>query len=84
MSADEELGKDLVQEALIKAYLHWDRICDLDAPDAYVRKIIVNEHASLRRTSWRRRELTNSPFVEAAADTEADPPSSTPTSGPRS
>lgn len=74
MSADPDLAKDLVQDALLKAYLHWDRICELESPDAYVRKIIVNQHASLWRSLWRRREVTNSHLVELSAGPSVEPP----------
>ena len=63
VSGDPDLSKDLVQTALLKAYLHWDRISHLDAPDAYIRKIIVNEHMSWWRPAWRRREVISSPLV---------------------
>lgn len=62
VSGDPDLSKDLVQSALLKAYLHWDRISQLDAPDAYIRRIIVNEHTSLWRLRWLRREVSNTPF----------------------
>lgn len=72
VSTDVEAAKDLVQIALTKAYLHWDRVRELDAPDAYVRRIIVNEHISWWRPAWRRREITSSPLVafsnQAAAE----------------
>lgn len=63
VSTDVEAAKDLVQIALTKAYLHWDRVTELDAPDAYIRKIIVNEHMSWWRPAWRRREVISSPLV---------------------
>jgi RNA polymerase sigma-70 factor (sigma-E family) len=47
---DRGLAEDLVQSALVKAYRHWDRIAAVGSPEAYVRKIMVNE----RRTWWRR------------------------------
>ena len=72
VSADLETAKDLVQIALTKAYLHWDRICTLDAPDAYIRRIIVNEHVSWWRPAWRRREVTNTPLVELSDHSSAE------------
>jgi RNA polymerase sigma-70 factor (ECF subfamily) len=47
---DWALAEDLVQTALVKAYRHWDRVVAAGSPDAYVRRIMVNE----RRTWWRR------------------------------
>lgn len=74
ISGDPELSEDLVQEALVKAYLHWDRISGLDAPDAYVRRIILNDHISWCRSQWRRCEVTNSEWVETAAAPAAELP----------
>lgn len=42
-------AEDLVQTALVKAWRSWDRV--RSEPEAYVRRIIVNEFA----TGWRRR-----------------------------
>lgn len=75
VSADAESAKDLVQIALTKAYLRWDRICELEAPDAYIRRIIINEHLSWWRKAWRRREVTSSPLVEISDLAATDPPS---------
>lgn len=48
---DQHLAQDLVQEALVKTHLKWSRV---DAPDAYVRRAIVNDFVSfLRRRSTR-------------------------------
>lgn len=74
VSADLETAKDLVQIALTKAYLHWDRVSSLGAPDAYVRRIIVNEHISSWRPAWRRREVTSTPLVELSNDASAAAP----------
>ncbi len=50
-------AEDLVQNALAKAFLRWDRLGsdDFDAL-AYVRRIIVNDHHSLWRRAFKRRE----------------------------
>jgi RNA polymerase sigma-70 factor (sigma-E family) len=44
-------AEDLVQMALVKAWRSWDRIHS--GPEAYVRRIIVNEFASGWRRRWR-------------------------------
>jgi RNA polymerase sigma-70 factor (sigma-E family) len=46
---DGSLAQDLVQDALIRAHQRWDRISAMAAPEAYVKKIIVNAHLSFRR-----------------------------------
>jgi len=43
-------AEDLLQTALAKAYLAWGRVSSADSPDAYVRRIMINQ-----RTSWWRR-----------------------------
>jgi RNA polymerase sigma-70 factor (sigma-E family) len=50
LTGDWHTAEDLVQTALMRCYPHWQRIAS-DNPDAYLRKAIVNAHAS----SWRRR-----------------------------
>ncbi|SNY71035.1 SigE family RNA polymerase sigma factor [Paractinoplanes atraurantiacus] len=54
---DHQLGEDLVQEVLVRAYRRWHRI-DTDDPDRYIRTALVRRHVSwlrLRRT-WERPE----------------------------
>jgi DNA-directed RNA polymerase specialized sigma24 family protein len=50
---DKWLAEDLVQDVLIKIHRHWNTISGLDVPDAYVRKMLVNEFLSWRR-KWSR------------------------------
>jgi RNA polymerase sigma-70 factor (sigma-E family) len=53
LAGERALAEDIVQEVLIRAHARWDRIGCLDRPEAYVRKMIVNEYLSWRRRSWR-------------------------------
>ena len=53
LTADRALAEDVVQEVLIRASKGWDRIGQLDRPELYVRKMVVNEYLSWRRRSWR-------------------------------
>jgi RNA polymerase sigma-70 factor (sigma-E family) len=52
LCGDWHLAHDIVQETLVKAYRHWPRVQQADSPDAYVRRILVNE----ARDRWRRRD----------------------------
>jgi RNA polymerase sigma-70 factor (sigma-E family) len=63
LCGDWHLAHDLVQETLVKAYQHWPRVRQADSPDAYVRRILINE----ARGRWRRREreMPVSRFTEA-------------------
>jgi DNA-directed RNA polymerase specialized sigma24 family protein len=49
-------AEDLVQIAFAKLYLSWDKVRDQGSIDGYVRRILVNEHNSLWRRAWKRRE----------------------------
>lgn len=52
-------AEDLVQTALAKVYLAWDRVSAAQSIDAYARKILVNEHTSMWRRLWRQRETVS-------------------------
>lgn len=58
-------AEDLLQTALAKTYLAWDRIDDHAALDGYVRRTLVNTRTSL----WRRRRVD-----EYATDELPEPP----------
>ena len=53
LTGDPDLAKDLVQEVLIRVSERWQEIGQLDRPEAYIRKMVVNEYLSWRRRSWR-------------------------------
>jgi RNA polymerase sigma-70 factor (sigma-E family) len=61
-------AEDLVQSALAKTYLAWDRIEDRAALDGYVRRAIVNTHISW----WRRRRVLEYPTDEIPDQAVAD------------
>ena len=50
LCGDWHLADDLVQETLAKAFRHWRRVRRADSPDAYVRRILINE----ANRHWRR------------------------------
>jgi RNA polymerase sigma-70 factor (sigma-E family) len=64
LTGDRALAEDVVQEVLIRAHGRWEAIARLDRPEAYVRKMIVNEYLSWRRRSWR--------LVPSGAGTDVD------------
>jgi RNA polymerase sigma-70 factor (sigma-E family) len=49
LTGDHHRGEDLVQAALTKVYLRWDRI---DTPLAYARKALVTGHIDSTRRRW--------------------------------
>jgi RNA polymerase sigma-70 factor (sigma-E family) len=61
-------AEDLVQVALAKTYLAWDKINDRAALDAYVRRAMVNTHISW----WRRRKVEEYPTDELPDQAIAD------------
>jgi RNA polymerase sigma-70 factor (sigma-E family) len=71
LTGDVHAAEDLVQTALAKLYLAWDRVAEAPSVDAYARKILVNEHTSTWRRLWRHREVvtdTSSYDVPVAAE----------------
>ena len=66
-------AEDLLQTALAKTYLAWDRIREREAVDGYVRRVMVNAQTSF----WRRRRVSEYatdelPEVAAGRDDTAD------------
>ena len=55
LTGDWHAAEDLVQASLVKLYQAWPRMDLVDgAPDAYLRRVIVNTHRSWWRARWRR------------------------------
>jgi RNA polymerase sigma-70 factor (sigma-E family) len=53
LSGQRDTAEDLAQEVLIRVHARWDTIGQLDRPEMYVRKMVLNEFLSWRRRSWR-------------------------------
>jgi len=47
LAGDTGLAEDLLQEALVKVHKRWATVCRADRPEAYVRRVLINEY-----TSW--------------------------------
>jgi len=65
ISGDRHTAEDLVQTALAKLYLSWEKVTQRDSIDGYVRRIIINEHNSLWRRPWKRREHSTDQLPES-------------------
>ncbi len=64
LTGDHHRGEDLVQTALSRLYLKWDRV---DAPLAYARRSLVTAHIdSTRRRWWGERPTETLPEVASA------------------
>ncbi|MGW6196237.1 SigE family RNA polymerase sigma factor [Kribbella sp. NPDC055110] len=73
LCGDAGLAEDLVQTALEKAYLRWDRI-EMADPFAYVRQAVVNQHLSwVRRRPWRERPTGDPAELDLLLEAEVDP-----------
>jgi RNA polymerase sigma-70 factor (sigma-E family) len=50
---DPHLAEDITQDVLVRAQTRWSRIGRLDAPEQYVKRMVLNEFLS-----WRRRRAS--------------------------
>jgi RNA polymerase sigma-70 factor (sigma-E family) len=63
LAGDRHHAEDLVQSVLTKAYVRWVRIAAMERPEAYLKRVLVNEHLRW----WRRRSSS-----ELRLDAEQD------------
>ncbi|MFI9012160.1 SigE family RNA polymerase sigma factor [Actinosynnema sp. NPDC053489] len=63
LTGDPHLAQDVIQEVLLRAQQKWARIGSVDAPAAYLKRMVTNEYLG-----WRRRLKAHSPL------TGVDPP----------
>ena len=56
LTGDRDLAQDVVQEVLARTQVRWKRISEADSPEAYVRRMVLNEYLSWRR-SWAARNI---------------------------
>ena len=54
LTGDHHRAEELVQSALVRTAPHWRRVVRGGNPEAYVRRVMINEQTSL----WRRRRPT--------------------------
>jgi len=64
LSADRAAAEDVLQTALVRAYLRWGRISS--NPEAYVRRVVVTVAADERRRPYRRREVSAAQDIDHA------------------
>ncbi|MDG4827334.1 SigE family RNA polymerase sigma factor [Asanoa sp. WMMD1127] len=68
LTGDRGTAEDLVQSALEKTHRRWTRILRTDAPEVYVRRVMVNTASSW----WRRRRPIEVPLVASDGGAGAD------------
>src|SRR6478735_11155846 len=56
VAGDASSAEDALQAAYARAFASWRRVSTADHPEAYVRRIVVNEILGTRRRAWWRRE----------------------------
>jgi RNA polymerase sigma-70 factor (sigma-E family) len=54
-------AEDLLQTTFVRLLRNWDKVQSAQLPDAYARKVLVNEHVSWRRRPSRRETVGHSP-----------------------
>ena len=68
-SGDAEVAADAVQEAFVKAHLHWRRIQQYDDPVGWIRRVAINglrdDHRRQTRKGKAMQRLAGEPQVES-------------------
>lgn len=64
-------AEDLLQNAFTRTFSSWGRVRAAGNPEAYVRRIVVNEAASAGRRRWRHEKAT-APLPERIDDNHDD------------
>ena len=49
LTGDTELARDLVQDVMLKAHNHWDRVSAAEHPNLYLKAMLTRTHISWRR-----------------------------------
>ena len=71
LTGDRHRAEDLLQTALTRAYLRWDRIVSED-PEGYVRRTLANAHIDWwRRKPWREESTAEMPEMPDARGVDA-------------
>jgi RNA polymerase sigma-70 factor (sigma-E family) len=69
LTGDAAAAEDALQSAFAKAFAKWPRIRSLEHPEAYVRRMALNEVLGVRRRSfWRSETTTADPPATETSD----------------
>jgi RNA polymerase sigma-70 factor (sigma-E family) len=64
VAGEHGLAEDALQSAYAKAFASWRRVRAVDHPEAYVRRMAVNEVITARRRTWWRVERSHADLPE--------------------
>lgn len=73
LTGSPPLAEDVVQEVLVRAQARWRRISAAERPEAYVRRMVLNEYLGWRRRRASRDVLTAPADLELVGPAVADP-----------
>ena len=66
LTGDRQGAHDVLAEALVQAFIRWEKIERMDNPSAYVRRMITNGFLMDRRSWWRRHTQSEAAELPAA------------------
>jgi RNA polymerase sigma-70 factor (sigma-E family) len=72
LAGDRASAEDLVQSALLKTYLAWDRVTKADDPWAYTQRILYTTSSRVHRRRRFREELITPPEMATPAPNEME------------
>ncbi len=72
LTCDPHLAEDLVQDVLVRAQPRWSRIDGLAQPEAYLKRMLLNEFLGWRRRRWARVVLLRGAALDAVAGAQPD------------
>ena len=67
VTGDSEQAEDLVIEGFVRLVQHWGRVGAYDAPEAWLRRVVIREAVRTRRLLGRRRSVDPREFDTRAA-----------------
>ena len=73
VTCDPHLAEDITQDVLVRARARWERIRRVDAPERYVKRMVLNEFLSWRRRKAARVVPLAREQLDQFAGTAADP-----------
>jgi RNA polymerase sigma-70 factor (sigma-E family) len=73
LTGSPALAEDVVQEVLVRVQSRWRRIAGLERPEAYVRRMVLNEYLGWRRRRSSRDVAMAAEQLEEVAPAVADP-----------